>query len=169
LFVALFMLPGILVLGYAAIKYYSRARIGKPEIHISNMNLRVGEPFTVDLMHTFKHSVQIDQLEVQLIFKETATYQQGTDTRTVTHEDVYDNYELPSGQYQSGQFIQESYSMQIPADAMHTLKVRRNQLQWFVRLRASIPKLPDYVDAYELTVLPEIAPDSSVQGGNYYG
>jgi hypothetical protein len=164
-----FLLPGIFILGYAATIYYSRARIGKPEVVISNTNLRVGEQFTVNLMHTFKRQVQIDRLEVQLLFKETATYQQGTDTRTVTHEDVYDNYELPDGQYQAGQLIQETYTMQIPADAMHTLKVRRNQLQWFVRVRASVPKLPDFVDEYELTVLPEMAPVSGYQGTNYYG
>lgn len=156
LFSALFILPGLLILGYAATMYYSRARIGKPDVAISNSTLRVGEQFTVNFMHTFKSNVQIDRLEVQLVFKETATYQQGTDTRTVTHEDIYENYELPAGQYQSGQYVQETYTMQIPPDSMHTLKVRRNQLQWFVRVRASIPKLPDYLDEYELTVLPEM-------------
>ncbi len=156
LFAAIFLLPGLFILGYAATIYYSRARIGKPDITVSNSTLRVGEQFTVQLLHTFKSNVQIDRLEVQLVFKETATYQQGTDTRTVAHEDIYENYELPAGQYQSGQYIQETYTMQIPSDAMHTLKVRRNQLQWFVRVRASIPKLPDYVDEYELSVLPEM-------------
>jgi hypothetical protein len=156
LFSLCFVIPGLLILAYAATIYYSRARIGKPEVLISNTNLSVGEQFTVNLMHTFKRNVQIDRLEVQLIFKETATYQQGTDTRTVIHEDVYENFELPSGQYQAGQTIQDTYTMQIPADAMHTLNVRRNQLQWFVRVRASIPKLPDYVDEYELMVRPEL-------------
>lgn len=159
LFAVIFLVPGLLILGYAATVYYSRSRLGKPDVTLSNSTLRVGESFTVNLLHTFKSDVQIDRLEVQLVFRETATYQQGTDTRTVTHEDIYENYELPGGQYQSGQFIQETYTMQIPPDAMHTLNVRRNRLQWFVRVRAAIPKLPDYVDEYELTVLPEIAPE----------
>ncbi len=154
---AIFVLPGLIMIGYAATVYYSRARVGKPDITISNSSLRVGEKFTVNLMHTFKRNVQLEGIVVQLVFKETATYQQGTDTRTVTHEDVYENFELPGGEYQAGQYIQETFIMQIPADAMHTLKVRRNRLEWFVRVKADIAKLPDYVDEYELTVLPEMA------------
>ncbi|HRQ39829.1 MAG TPA: hypothetical protein PLD25_18130 [Chloroflexota bacterium] len=157
LFSALFVLPGLIMLGYAATIYYSRARVGKPDITISNSNLRVGEQFTVNLMHTFKRNVQLESIVVQLVFKETATYQQGTDTRTVTHEDIYENFELPGGEYMAGQYIQETFTMQIPPDAMHTLKVRRNRLEWFVRVKADIAKLPDYVDEYELTVLPELA------------
>ncbi len=157
LFSVLFVLPGLIMLGYAATVYYSRARVGKPDITISNSSLRVGEQFTVNLMHTFKSNVQLESIVVQLVFKETATYQQGTDTRTVTHEDIYENFELPGGEYLTGQYIQETFTMKIPPDAMHTLKVRRNRLEWFVRVKADIAKLPDYVDEYELAVLPELA------------
>jgi hypothetical protein len=38
---------------------------------------------------------------------------------------------------------------------MHTLVVERNKLQWFIRLEAGISNLPNYVEEYELTVLPE--------------
>ncbi len=151
-----FVLVGLGFAGYGLVHYYSRARVGKPEIMISNETLRVGESFTVNLMHTFKRSVQIDHIKVQLVFRETATYQQGTDTRTVTHNNIIEDYELPSGKFTSGHFIQETFNMQIPAAGMHTLSVRRNALRWFVCLDLGIPKLPDYVDEYELTVRPEM-------------
>ncbi len=157
LFGCLFMVPGLLMLGYASSVYYSRARLGRPEVLISNTTLCVGETFSLTLMHTFKRDVQLDKIQVQLVFRETATYQQGTDTRTVTHNEVVEHYELPGGHYRAGHSLQEAYTMQIPADGMHTLNVRRNQLQWFVRVEAAVPKLPDYVDEYELTVLPELA------------
>lgn len=157
IFAGIFMLIGLAVIGYAATVYYSRARVGKPEVIISNMSPRVGETFTVNFMHTFKRDVAIGKIEVELMFRETATYQQGTDTRTVTHNELIDLRELPGGEYRAGQMVQDSYTMQIPPDGMHTLKVRRNQLQWFVIVTATIANLPDYVDEYELTVLPEFA------------
>jgi hypothetical protein len=152
-----FLLVGLMFVGYGAMAYYGRARIGHPQLTISSTNLRVGETFNVNLLHTFQRDVQLEKVLTQLVFRETATYQQGTDTRTVTHNDIIENYELPGGQYQAGQMIQQAYTMQIPADGMHTVNVRRNRLQWFVRLEAGIPKLPDYVNEYELMVLPEMA------------
>jgi hypothetical protein len=47
--------------------------------------------------------------------------------------------------------------MQIPPDGMHSLAVRRNTLEWVVRLRATIPRLPDFIEEIQLNVLPELA------------
>lgn len=156
IFVLPFALVGLGFVAYGFFVYTSRYRVGKPEVIISNQSLRVGESFNVNLQHTFRSNLQVDQFQVQLQFRETATYQQGTDTRTVFHNDTIENYELPAGQYRSGQFLQENFEMKIPEDGMHTVNVRRNRLQWFVRIHLRLPKMPDYVDEYEVTVLPEI-------------
>lgn len=155
-----FVLIGLGFVGYAVMLSVSRARVGTPEVTISNKTPRVGEAFNVNLVHTFKRNVQVNQIKVQLIFRETATYQQGTDTKTVIHNETVENYEIPGGQYRSGQFLQQSYEMQIPPDGMHTVKVRRNSLQWIVRVEIDIPKMPDYVDEYELMVQSELAPST---------
>lgn len=159
LIILLTLLPFIAVgLGlfiYALVRHYSRALFGKPEIIISQETLRLGESFNVSLRHTFKRDVLLDHITLQYLFRETATYQQGTDTRTVTHNEIIENHELPGGQYRTGQFIQQAYDLQIPADGMHTLVVERNKLQWFIRLEAGISNLPDFVEEYELTVLPQ--------------
>jgi hypothetical protein len=47
--------------------------------------------------------------------------------------------------------------MTIPADGMHSLDVRRNKLKWIVKIQMKIPRLPDFIEEYELTVLPEMA------------
>lgn len=156
LFAACFLLPGLIILGYAATVYYSRARFGRPEVMVSTGTARLGETITVTLQHTFRRQVKLEYIRLQLLFRETATYQQGTDTRTVTHNEVFEQFELPGGPYYAGQTISESYHLHFPVDGMHTLNVRRNRLQWFVHLEAGIPKLPDYVDEYEITVLPEV-------------
>lgn len=154
-------LPVILIGGglliWFGIRKFSHSRLGQPEVFISKDELRVGETFNVQFMHTFARNITLEQILIQLVYQEKATYQQGTDTRTVTYEDVIEENELPAGDFRAGQMVSQDYDMRIPPDGMHTLKVRRNQIQWFVRIKAGIPKLPDYVKNYELTVIPELA------------
>lgn len=154
LFGLLFVLVGVGILGFALFSYYTRFRIGRPEITISEQTLRVGESFTVSYLHSFNRNVQVDGIRVALIFKETATYQRGTDTTTVTHDHIIAEFEEPGGRFQAGHLIQQSYDLQIPPTGMHTLKVRRNKLEWFVRFQMNVPKLPDLVEQFELDVLP---------------
>ncbi len=40
---------------------------------------------------------------------------------------------------------------------MHTLDVWRNKLKWIVKFELAIPNLPNVIEEYELTVLPELA------------
>lgn len=154
IFGGLFVLIGLAMMLYGGLMMVIRARVGKPEIHISSTTLLVGEAFSMSLMHQFERSVQVEEMVVQLIFRETATYKQGTDTRTVRHEDVVTEFRAPGRHFQAGSMLSESYQFQIPPTAMHTLKVRRNQLEWFVRFQLAIPRLPDFVEQIELDVLP---------------
>ena len=151
----IFTLAGIGITIFGALSWFARYRIGKPTITISNSTLRVGESFSVTYDHTIKNAAQIDKLTAQLLFREVATYQQGTNTRTVTHNHEIETEEMPGGRYQKGHFINETFEWAIPEDAMHTLDVRRNKLKWIVKFELSIPKLPDIVEEYELIVLPE--------------
>ena len=149
-----FVLVGLAIFLIGALSYYTRLRIGKPEITISEQMLRVGESFTVNFFHSFKSGAQVDNIRLELVFRETATYQQGTDTRTVTHNHIIAEFEEPGGRFQAGHLIQKNYDLQIPPDSMHTLKVRRNKLEWFVRFSMKVPRLPDFSEEYELEVVP---------------
>jgi len=153
----LFVLIGVAFMGYALLNLYTRTRIGKPEIVLSNTTLRVGEKFTMSYLHTFKRAVTIGEIRVQLIFRETATYQQGTDTRTVTHDHMIDERTEPGRSFQAGNLINQTYEFQIPVDGMHNLDVRRNKLQWILIMKMSVPRLPDFVEQIDLTVVPELA------------
>ncbi len=152
--------PFILIFGgiIAYILYHkrSRAKVGKPTVTLPT-TLRLGEKFEVPYYHTFNQQISCEQFSIQLIFEERATYSQGSDTRTVTHEQVIAESILPARIFQPGDMIADSLAWQIPRDAMHTVKAPRNVLRWLVRLKFVIPKSPDYVDEYEINVLPEIA------------
>jgi hypothetical protein len=152
----IFTLVGIGIMVYGGLGWFARYRLGKPVITFSNSTLRVGEPFTVNYDHTIKNAAQIDKLSVQLLFREVATYQQGTDTRTVTKNHEVEAEVIPGGRLQRGHIFHETFQWAIPSDGMHTLDVRRNKLSWIVKFELSIPKLPNLVEEYELIVLPEL-------------
>ncbi len=153
---SIFLLVGFLLLLYALLVMVIRARVGTPEFLISKETLKVGEPFNISYYHSFKRKVRVNRILIQLYFRETATYQQGTDTKTVRHQEMIEEFEEPGGDFRAGSMIQNSFDVQIPPDGMHTLKVQRNQLQWFVKFQMEIPRLPDFVNEYELEVLPAL-------------
>lgn len=157
LFGGIFVLIGIAIIISAIMTMITHFKVGKPDFQFSKTTLKVGEAFTFSYSHTFPRSVTLGAITTQLIFRERATYQQGTDTKTVTHDHVILTRERPGGQFQAGHTIHHSYDLQIPPDAMHTLKVRRNELTWLVKFEAAIATLPNYVKELELEVLPELA------------
>lgn len=161
IFGAVFVMIGVGILVWGGMSYYTRFRVGKPEITISEQMLRVGEAFTIDVFHNFKSNIQLENIRMELLFRETATYQQGTDTRTVTHNHIIADFEEPGGSYHAGHLFQQRYDLRIPPDSMHTLKVRRNKLEWFVRFSMKVPRLPDFVEERELEVVPVM-----MKGGN---
>ncbi len=157
IFGSIFVAIGLGLLVYAAMGMITRYRMGKPIVTFSSPTFRVGESFKMTYEHTLRQSVEVQSFTVELLFREVATYQQGTDTRTVTHNHIIDSFEQPAGRYQSGHIWHETFEMTIPADGMHSLDVRRNKLTWIVKIQMKIPKFPDFVEEYELTVLPEMA------------
>lgn len=152
----LFVAAGLAMLLYALMAYFTRYKVGKPNFVLSQTTLRVGDQLAFSVSHTFPRSVAIDRICTNLIFREKATYQQGTDTKTVTHDHIITSVEEPGRQFQAGQIFSQSYNFLIPPDSMHTLKVRRNELTWHLKFEAEISKLPNFIEEFELNVVPEI-------------
>lgn len=132
-------------------------RVGKPQVMLSHETAVLGDTINIDFDNTFNRSIDIDRITGSLIFKETATYQQGTDTRTVHHDHLIDSRETMGGHFQSGSFVSERYEFQIPRDGMHTLKVRRNSLRWLFIIEMHIDKAPNFKKEYEIQVLPQLS------------
>jgi hypothetical protein len=156
LFISLFIIIGLGLMAYAGMTYYTRFKVGKPDFLLSHTEARLGEKIDFSFTHTFRSNIKFNWMKTQLIFRETATYQRGTDTTTVTKNHIMDEYEEPGFDFQGGQILSKAYSFHIPEDGMHTLKVRRNALEWFIKFEADISSLPNFVEEFELVVLPEI-------------
>jgi hypothetical protein len=155
LFMSLFILVGLGLMAYSGMVFYTRFKVGKPDFILSQTEAIPGDQITLHFSHTFRSSVNINWMKTQLIFRETATYRRGTDTTTVTHNHVIDEYEEPGRNFQGGHMLSQVYTFDIPEDGMHTLKVRRNSLEWFIKYEADISSLPNFIEEIEITVHPE--------------
>ncbi len=158
-FMLIFILPfiaiGLGLSGWGILQIYSESRVGSPEATISNDSLRAGENFTFTCQQIFKSGTTVDYILIQLIMKEKATYRRGTNTHTVTHTIVADEFKHLGRSFYSGEIFYDDRTLQVPADAMHTFKARRNTIEWFVKLQIAIPRWPDIEHEYAVTVLPE--------------
>lgn len=157
LFISLFVLIGLVMLVAALWRYLSRLRLGSPVLTISNSELQVGERFNVEYQQAFKVASEVSKASVSLVFQEAATYTQGTDTRTDRHTNIVETHEIPGRRFEAGEALQQSLSMAIPSDAMHTFIADNNKLQWFVRVHVDIVDWPDLKEDYEILVLPQKA------------
>ena len=130
-------------------------KVDKPELTISQRELRVGESFTVLYGQRFRRASEVDHIAVELVFRESATYSRGTDTETVRHEEIVAAHEIPGGLFEVEEEFRQDFSFTIPDGSMHTFAARHNELKWFVRVHVDLVNWPDLREEYEIHVLPE--------------
>jgi hypothetical protein len=150
-----FIAIGLLLFVGSLWRTFAAVRVAPPKISMSKTRLRPGESFNVAYVQRFRLPTVLQDCRIELVFRESATYTQGTDTRTDTHELVEGFFDGPVGQFEAGAEVRRDGTLQIPADAMHTFEARNNKLQWFVRVHVDIQEWPDMVEMFDLTVLPE--------------
>jgi hypothetical protein len=148
---------GLLMIGAAVRTLLARARVSPPEVSLSNAAPRVGEIFTVDYQQTYRVATNVQLIRLSLILRESATYQRGTDSVTVTHDHFVQTYDLPPRQFTAGETFQERRQFQIPPLGMHSFAAHRNKLYWCLKVLVQIPGWPDFDDEFGLTVPPQVA------------
>ncbi len=157
LFGGIFLGVGLLVTLLGLQPIIAATRVTKPEIQISNTNLRSGEPFTLSYQQGFKSGIDVNRLTVQLILRESATYRRGTDTVTVTHDHLVQNFEIANQHFEAGQSLAQNFQWGIPRGAMHSFEASRNRLRWLIKINVEMRGWPNYTDEFPLRVLPELA------------
>ena len=149
--IGLFLFVGVLWRSIAGVK------IAPPVLQVSNPNPSLGETVRVRWELRFRAKTMLQDGKVELLFRESASYTQGTDTRTDTHEVVKEFYELPIGEMEAGKSIEGQTDFIIPEDGMHTFKQKNNSLEWFLRVRLNAMEWPDLEDEFVLHVQPQKA------------
>jgi hypothetical protein len=150
-----FFIVGLVLMVGLLWRPLARLRLGRPQISASHDELRVGETLTIRYEQPIRTPTHIEMLSVILVFLERATYQQGTDTRTVKHEQILDCFDFQGRQFQAGDTFRQTCTFKIPPDAMHTFEAQHNKLQWWIRVVAKISGWADMQEEFQIRVLPE--------------
>lgn len=135
--------------------------MGIPQTLMSKVVLRRGDELLVHYTHPIKRAITLKSMAFTLVLQESATYDQGSSTVTVTHDHVIKqdlDFDVPISP-ETG--IDQQLTFTIPDDAMHTFEAFRNSLHWYVQVKLDIPNFPDYHKNYKVKVLAEGATDES--------
>jgi hypothetical protein len=153
----IFLAVGVFLLWVTARTMIAGFRVGTPEVVLSKDRVRVGESFQLTYRQQFKRAAEVQKINIKFYFRETATYQRGTDTYTVHHDVVHLEHQIPGGHFNGGQQFEQRLALAVPRDGMHTFEAYRNQLRWFVKVHVEIAGWPDYDHDYEIELVPELA------------
>ncbi len=157
LFIGAFLLVGIATLLFAI---YSTLQLWNPQTTVvcSQRNIYPGSEFEISWLHQGSSS-SISELSIELEGQETATYRQGTTTRTdksIFYKQTIAKTEEPSE-------ISQGFSLvHLPEDTMHSFKSTRNSIIWQIRVHGKIRFWPDINDTYDITIFPP-----AIEGANH--
>ncbi len=132
-----------------------RMIIATPRIAISARQAKSGD--TLDLVYEqkFKARTNVKTLQMQVVLREKATYTQGTDTYTVSHDHVMQDISLPPQVFRRGEHLQRNWKINIPSNAMHTFKANNNNLLWLILIKLEFNRNMKSNYESEITVLPQ--------------
>jgi len=156
-FLTFFIIPFVLI-GLAAIVFFIRqlliaARVGLTLLEISDHPLRPGEAYR--LFFSQSGRLQFNTLRVCLTCEESASYAQGTNTRTETQEVFRREIFRRDGlQIESGLPFEAEIDLEVPEEAMHSFKSDHNEIQWRLPVEGDLPRWPDFKRSFPVIIRP---------------
>ena len=156
-FLTFFIIPFVLV-GIGAIVMFFRqllitTGVGPTLMEISGHPLQPGEQYRLFVSQSGR--LTVNALRVSLVCEESATYRQGTNTRTETRE-VYRRqlYHREGFEVESGFPFEQEMDMEVPAGAMHSFKAEHNEINWVLAVEGDVARWPDYKRRFSVIVRP---------------
>ncbi len=149
IFISLFLLIGIAAILFSI---YSTLQLWNPRTTVvcSQRNLYAGSEFEISWLHQGKSS-SIAELSIELEGEESATYRQGTTTRTdksMFFKQIIVKTSEPNE-------ISNGFRLvRLPEDTMHSFQGVRNSITWHVKVLGKIRFWPDIHDVFLVTVYP---------------
>jgi len=133
---------------------------GIPQTLMSSVILKRGDALQIHYIQPIKRNVTLKSMAFSLVLQESATYDQGSSTVTVTHDHVIDQRLDSDVAISSDTGIDHQLTFTIPDDAMHSFEAYRNTLEWYVKVKLDIANFPDYQKDYKIKVLAEVNDES---------
>jgi hypothetical protein len=152
-FLTLFLVPFVLIglLMIAGI-VYSTLALFNPNIQIilDSNEVRLGEKISGKWRTTFGAG-RVTELKLVLEGQEEARYTKGTST--YTDRALFVRIELYKTKIPR-EIERGTFEATIPADTMHSFEAPHNKILWTVVATGEIPRWPDLVENFAVTVLP---------------
>jgi hypothetical protein len=160
----LLLLPFVAVGGWSIYYFFRQllvtTGVGPTRMEISLHPIHPGEECEILVSQTGRLSMHA--LEIHLTCDESATYQQGTDTRTESHR-VYEQqvFSREKFEIEPASPYEGRCSLRIPADAMHSFKSDHNEVTWQLRVRGRVARWPEYERSFPVIVHPRLSAETT--------
>ena len=152
------LLVPFVVVGVGGIVLFVRAlvlatAVGPSQLEICDHPLRPGGRY--DVLLGQGGAGVLRSLELHVEAEEQATFRQGTDTRTerrvVRTQRVGEWRDL---QLSPGTRFETQFTIEIPADAMHSFASEHNAVNWRIVVRGAFERWPPFVRTFPVVVFP---------------
>jgi hypothetical protein len=146
------------VMGVGAIVLFLRqllvaARVGPTLLEISGHPLQPGEQYRLFLSQSGRFRIR--DLRVSLVCEETATYRQGTNSRTETQEvQRHELFRRQQFEIERGLPFETELDFSVPEGAMHSFKADHNEINWALRVESDPVGRPRCQRSFPVIVLP---------------
>ena len=146
------------LIGLGAIAFFIRqlvvaTRIGPTMLEISAHPLEPGTRYRLFLSQSGR--VMIRDLRVSLVCEETATYRQGTNSRTETQEvGRHELFRRQQFQIERELPFETELDLNVPEGAMHSFKADHNEINWALRVEGDVDGRRTWRRSFPVIVLP---------------
>jgi hypothetical protein len=153
LFIIPFVLIGLILVFVLVRQLLITTGIGPTRMEISHYPLHPGE--SCDLYLSQAGRLSMNSLRVVLVCNESATFRQGTDTRT-ERRCVYEQtiFVREGFEIDPATPFEHEWKLQIPQGSMHSFKSAHNEIRWQLSVQGNVAGWPDFARDYPLIVYP---------------
>ena len=152
-FLVPFALVGLLLIGLFFRQLLITTGVGQTFVEISDHPLMPGRRY--GLLVSQAGRLKMNSLKVLLVCEESATYRQGTNTRTETRR-VFEEaiFRRENFNIHRGLPFEQKCEMLIPAATMHSFKSDNNEINWKIVVAGDVERWPDYERSFPVVVYP---------------
>ncbi len=163
LFIVPFLAGGIALVWFVVRRVLIATGVGTTQLEISNHPLLPGRRYDLWLSQAGRTTMK--SLRVDLVCEESATFLQGTDTRTHTRR-VFEQpiFERQGFDIPPGLSFEQQCRIEVPPHAMHSFQADHNAVQWKFVVRGEAGDWPVFERSFPIVVYPQPAAVRRNQG-----
>lgn len=161
-----FALVGLMIIFGVLKVMLARAKLHPGTATASIQPVCLGEDLTIEFSQQPKSTVDVTCVSMRLLCRESATYRQGTNTYTKTHDIHTDERDVLGPQAgDSFSTLEGAESFSISPEGMHSFEASHNQVTWMIETKTELAGWPDYTQYFELEIAPLRIAEN--RGGNH--